>query len=509
MRTGMQEGYAANREPTPRRSTFNVSENHKTTWDGSGLIPIYWDFLYPGEVRRGKVRAFIRLSNPLDYPLMDNAYITVHVFSTAIRNVWDNFRKFFGERESPGDSIDYTLPKYGTGNINLTGTGIGARLANYMGLPYVASFDSGDAHALPFRVYKRIWNYWYRDSSIQDWAPESTDDGPDNSHTEYSILYRGKQWDYFTNITPNPQRGESVTIGGEVEFGGASGDIGVYSDVGGGPRKLDDTGFVAITGSVAADANVLYPNTTINELRNAVAIHQFLERDNRAGQMFGDIITAHFGVSFQDSKYAPSFIAGGTAPFIFSPIPNQTQDTSATGGELGELGSIGMSTFEGADFTYRASEPEILMVIASVRADLNYQQGLNRKWSYNTRYDFVYPEFEGIGDQALLKKEIYYQNSSVDDEVLGYSPRYEEARIGINKITGEFQSDNALSLDVWHLAEDYVSAPSLNDSYIRSTPPFDRVMKSTTQDQFIGDFQCEMYSTKALSQRGVPGLARL
>ena len=512
MRSSMHDNYGDNREPQPRRSTFNVSEAHKTSWNSSNLIPFYWDYIYPGEVRRSTTRIFIRFSNPLDYPLMDNAYVTVHWFSIPIRILWDNFRKFFGERKNPSDSIDYTIPEYGTGNANLAGSSNFQRLADHMGLPHVTSFDQADASALPFRAYDSIYNYWYRDSSIQNTVGnENTGDGPDLGVTEYTLRQRGKRFDYFTNVTPNPQRGESVTIGGEIATAASvGGNPGVYSDGSSAFTLLDaNLANVDISGSSTnAETNKLYPNTTINELRNAVAIQQFLERDNRAGQLFGDLITAHYGATFLDAKYAPSFIAGGRAPFVFSPIPNQTQNTTS-GDDIGDLGAIGMGTFEGASFTYRASEPEILMGIASCDADLTYHQGLNRKWSYRTRYDFVYPEFEGIGDQALLKKELYYQNSSVDDEVFGYSPRYEEARTGYNRLSREFRPDNATPLDTWHLAQDFTGAPALNSAFITSAPPFDRVVKNSTPDNFLADFHVEMYSTKALSARGIPGLARL
>lgn len=508
----MHDQYGSNREPQPRRSTFNVSEAHKHTWDSSNLIPVYWDFLYPGEVRRGLTRCFVRLSNPLDYPLMDNAYLSIHWFAVPIRIIWDNFRKFFGERENPGDSIDYTLPKYGTGNINLTAAGLATKLCDCLGLPMVASFDSGDAHALPFRAYTSIYNYWYRDSSIDNSAAISTDDGPDGDLTEYGVKYRGKAFDYFTNLLPNPQRGESVTIGGEVASDAAfGGDLTIWStdqEIWAEMQANATTREIEMDNVAGAEVSKMYPNTTINELRNAVAIQQFLERDNRAGQLFGDLITAHYGANFLDAKYAPSFIAGGTTPFIFSPIPNTAQNTTS-GDDLGDLGAIGTSTFEGAAFTYRAQEPEILMGIVSCRADLSYSQGLNRKWSYNSRYDFIWPEFEGVGDQAVLKKEIFYQNNATDNEVLGYGPRYEEGRIGINQLHGEFRVDHATPLSSWHLSEDFAAAPALNSAFIRSEPPFDRVLKSSTVDNFIGDFHFEMYSTKALSMRGIPGLQRL
>jgi hypothetical protein len=512
MRTAMTDQYANNREREPSRSTFNVSCSHKTTWNVSNIIPVYWDILYPGEVRRGTTRCFIRLSNPLEFPLMDNAYVTIHVFSVAIRNLWTNFRKFWGERENPADSIDYTIPTL-TGTINMTTWGLAERLLDHLGVPHLTAVDGTDISALPCRAYNNIWDYWYRDSSIQNSiVGTGTGDGPD-THSFYVLKQRGKRWDYFTNVLPEPQRGESTLIGGEIATPlGAGGNPSIYSDADAGFKVLDSNlANVDVSATGGSINGALYPNTTINELRNAVAIQQFLERDNRAGQLFGDIIEAHYSANFQDAKYAPSYIAGGRAPFVFSAIPNQAADSGATGSEkaLGELGSIGTGVFEGASFTYRAQEPEILMIMAMVDADLTYHQGLDRKFSYRTRYDFMWPEFQGVGDQPLLTKELYYTNTSTDDTVFGYSPRYEECRTGINRLSGEFRPDYATSLDSWHLAQDFTSTPTLNSGYIISAPPFDRVMINSTVDNILADFHFEQYSTKPLSATGVPGLARL
>lgn len=507
MQTSMSDAYGRQREPEPPRSTFNVSCSHKTTWNVSNIIPIYWDYLYPGEVRRGNTKAFIRLSNPLEFPLMDNAYLTIHVFSVPLRILWDNFRKFWGERENPGDSIDYTIPVL-SGTINMTTWGVSQRLLDFLGVPHLTSVDPADISALPCRAYAQIYDYWYRDNSIQDQITgTSTGDGPDN-YLVYGLKQRGKRWDYFTNVLPQPQRGDAVTIGGEINSDlAAGGNPSVYSTVTGGYQQLDaNATYVDVSTTTSVQANALYPGTTINELRNAVAIQRFLETDNRAGQLFGDIIEAHYSANFQDAKYAPSYIAGGRAPFVFNAIPNTAQ---STGNEIGQLGSIGTGAFEGAGFTYRATEPEILMIMACVDADLTYHQGLDRKFSYRTRYDFMWPEFAGIGDQAMLTKEIYYQNNASDDNVFGYSPRYEECRTGINRISGEFRPDYATSLDTWHLAQDFTSTPTLSSAYIISAPPFDRVMVNSTPDNIIADFYFEQYSTKPLSASGVPGLARL
>ena len=511
MRSSMRDNYAGVRKAMDRpRSTFNVSESHKTTFNASFLIPFYWDYLYPGEVRRSTTRAFVRMSNPLEFPLMDNLYITVHWFDCAIRNLWDNFRKFYGEREDPTDSIDFTIPVLGSGNVDLTtgGSEPFRDLCDYLGLPHVTSFDQGDASALPFRTYNFIYNYWYRDQQIQDSVNLPKDDGPDSGSTDYVLKQRGKRFDYFTNVLPAPQRGESVTIGGEVAFDQAAAqEVSVWSTNTSAFQRLDsDQTRVDMSATAGAESHALYPNTTILELRNAVAIQQFLEGDNRCGTRFGEMIYGHWGTEFQDARFAPVYVAGGRAPLVITPIQNAAQ---STGNELGDLGAIGTGAFEGARFTYRAHEPSVLMGILCVDADLTYHQGLNRKWSYRTRYDFMWPEFQGIGDQALLLKEIYYQNTASDETVFGYSPRYEECRIGINRLSGEFRPDNLLSIDTWHVAQDFVGAPSLSDAFIVSSVPMGRVLQSTTNNHFIADIYTEMYSTKELSLSGVPGLARL
>ncbi len=509
MKSSMRDEYAKNpRGGGGSRSTFNLNETNKTTFNANSLIPIYWDYMYPGEVRKSTTRMFIRMSNPLEFPLMDNIYVTVHWFDVSLRILWDNFRKFYGEQDDPGDSIDFTIPTVGTGNDDLTDGSVFADLCDYLGLPHTASFDMLDASALPFRAYNQIYNYWYRDQQLQDSINQSTDDGPDAGATDYGIKQRGKRFDYFTNQLPAPQRGASIQIGGEVETAGSTGtNIGIYSLAADADRRMDSSGATVQVDANAATA--MYPNTTINELRNAVAIQQFVEKDNRAGTRFGEMILSHWGTEFQDARYAPVYLAGGRAPIQITPVLNQSNATATEALDLGDLGAIGSGSMQGASFTYACHEPSILMGIMSVTADQTYHQGLKRQWSYRTRYDFMWPEFQGIGDQATLNQEIYYQNTAADHTVFGYAPRYEECRIGINRLSGEMRPDNALSLDVWHVAQDFVSLPLLNAAYIESSVPMGRVLQSTVNDHFIADIYIQMSATRQLSLTGIPGLSRL
>ncbi len=512
MKSSMRDEYAKNpRGGGGSRSTFNLNETNKTTFNANSLIPIYWDYMYPGEVRKSTTRMFIRMSNPLEFPLMDNIYVTVHWFDVSLRILWDNFRKFYGEQDNPGDSIDFTIPTLASGNADLTAGTVYTDLCDYLGLPHVASFDQTDASALPFRAYNKIFNYWYRDQQLQNSIDESTDDGPDLGATDYAVKQRGKRFDYFTNQLPAPQRGDSIKLPGEIASDAAIGtEYAIVRNPNDTYNTVGTAGARAIVDATAGSAGrVLYNNATINDLRNAVSIQLFIEKDNRAGTRFGEMILSHWGTEFQDARYAPVYLAGGRAPIQITPVLNQSNATATQDQDLGDLGAIGSGSMQGASFTYACHEPSILMGIMSVTADQTYHQGLKRQWSYRTRYDFMWPEFQGIGDQATLNKEIYYQNNASDDLVFGYAPRYEECRIGINRLSGEMRPDNALSLDVWHVAQDFVGLPVLNSAYIESAVPMGRVLQSTINDHFIADVYIQMSSTRQLSLTGIPGLSRL
>lgn len=511
-KSAMRKDYG--RVPQPRgvpRSRFNMSERNLTTTRAGYITPFYWKPVYPGEIWKATTDLFARLSNPLEYPLMDNMTITVHWWFDSFRNQWDNFRKFFGERNNPGDSIDYTTPKLDANNAyDMTGPSTTNFLLDRLGINRIASVDLSEINAFPCRMYNRVYNQGYRDANLQDQVTESTGDGPDTVG-DYQILYRGKRFDYFTNNLPSPQRGESVTIGGEVATAANVNTlVGVYSDGASGYRQLYEGANTEVqvkNSATSAETNKLYPNTTINELRNSVALQQFFETDNRYGNRFGEIVFGHFGVEFQDAKYAPVYLGGGRGSLYVSPVLNTGQDDVSN--EIGDLHAIGTGHVGGAGFTYAVDEPGLIMGVFIIDADLSYQQGIERFWFNDTRYDFFWPEFVGIGDQPTYNREIYYQNNASDELVFGYNPRYEELRTGINRVTGEFRSDASASLDVWHLAEDYASLPTLGDTWIKAFPPMSRVLKDGTPDHLICDIFTRATAVRQLPMYGTPGVLRL
>ena len=495
-----------------RRSQFDISENHKTTFDGDYLVPIYWNYFYPGEVVRGGLKAFVRMSSPLDFPLMDNMKLTCHWYSTPIRQVWANFRKMFGEREDPGDSIDYTVPEVGAGSV-ATDAASGNRwieLLWYLGVPIVPTVgvDQDELAALPFRTYHHIYNWHYRDTQQQDSLDVPTDDGPDTGHV-YEMKKRGKRFDYFTAATLAPQRGETVgaTADVTIDTGAGSNPSIVYGPTGTRYELDANAALLDVSATTGGSSEKLYTELLISELRNAVAIQQFLERDNRYGTRYDELIFAHYGSEFRDIRVAPQYLGGGSGYINTSSIPNQ----SGSSGNVGDLAAIAHGSLDGARFTYAFDEPSILMCIVVVSADQTYQRGLDKKWSLRTRYDFFTPEFNRIGDQALLSKELWFNNdgASGDDTVFGYVPRNEHMRIGINRVSGEFASEHNATLDSWHLATNYATRPVLGDTWISSDSPYSRVQQVATQHDFIADFQIELKAARQLPVYGVPGLARL
>ena len=512
----MKREYAAvPKGGSAKRSLFDLSRRHLTTMDGTYLVPIFWGWLFPGDIAKcRRYSAFLRMSSPLEFPLFDNLKLTIHTYFCPIRQLWDNFKYFMGEQEDPGDSTDYTLPEVGNSTTDTSAgskTGF-AGLMRYLGVPVRTAGAGGiaeaDVGAVPFRAYCHIFNWHYRDQQQVDSAVFNTGDGPDGAyHSVYVLRKRGKRHDRFTSLLPSPQKGDSIDIRGDVRH-----DVGdglypsVYSTVNDAYRLLD-AGLAQVDASTAAgtEANAMYVYETINDFRNAVALQQFLERDNRYGTRYDEVILSHFGVEYNSERIAPVYLGGGSGYIQTTTIPNN----SGSAGNLGDLAAIATGTLEGGGFTYAVDEPGIYMAIANVSADISYSQGLEKKHRYRTRYDLFWPEFTRIGDQACITAELYYQNNATDDVVFGYEPRYEELRTEVNRTSHEFDPKDPLPLDVMHLQEELGSAPVLGETWVSDQTPYDRILQVTTQNHFLADFHMDLKVARAMPTIGVPGLARL
>ena len=494
-----------------QRSTFNRSHGLKTTFDAGYLVPIFVDEVVPGDTFNLRAHGFGRLATPI-YPVMDNLYVETFFFFVPNRLIWDNWEKFNGAQDDPGDSTSFLVPQLTLGSgVSIAGDS----LYDYMGLPTgVNGIAFNNLHG---RAYNLCYNEWFRDENLQDSVTVDKDDGPDNI-SDYTLLKRGKRHDYFTSFLPWPQKGDAVSLplgtSAPVAMDGpvypTTNVAEVYSTSASANRGLwNDNDTIALNSSPGN--NPLYADlsdataATINQLREAFQIQRLYERDARGGTRYTEILQSHFGVTSPDARLQrPEYLGGGKTPVSMQPIP-QTSSTDATSpqGNLSAMGTVGI---QGHGFSKSFVEHGVIIGMACVFADLTYQQGMNRMWSRRDRWDFYWPALAHLGEQAVLNEEIYTQGTSADQDVFGYQERYAEYRYKPSQITGKMRSNASGSLDVWHLSQDFSSVPVLNASFIEENPPIDRVVALPTEPDLLFDWYFDMKCTRPMPTYSVPGL---
>jgi hypothetical protein len=246
---------------------------------------------------------------------------------------------------------------------------------------------------------------------------------------------------------------------------------------------------------------------TINQIREAFQIQKLYERDARGGTRYIEIIRSHFGVISPDARLQrPEYLGGGSTPVSISPVP-KTSSTDGTSPQ-GNLAAYGTVSAHNQGFVKSFTEHCLIIGLVNVRADLTYQQGLDRMFSRSTRFDFYWPAFSHLGEQAVLNKEIYAVGSggATDDDVFGYQERYAEYRYKPSKVTGLFRSAATGSLDAWHLSQEFGSLPTLNNTFIEDNPPMDRIIATPTEPDFIFDSYFSLKCARPMPMYSVPGL---
>ena len=538
------------------RSKFPRNFSHKTTFNAGQVIPFYVDEVLPGDTFQVRTSKVVRMQTLLT-PVMDNVYLDTYYFFVPNRLVWEHWKQFMGENTESAwiPQVEYEVPQL-TAPAN--GWEVGT-LADYMGVP--TGVKGLSVSAFPFRAYALIMNEWFRSENLTDPLNIPVDDatvqGVNTGNYVSDVAKGGKPFvankfrDYFTSCLPSPQKGPDVTINtaqlgnapvvpmdkpvpkdllnypynvyipnGNSNFGAGyhAGSVhqnafgGAYWLAKDGNSDLDptiDNGVVGYPANLWAQFDNTVSVATINQLRTAFQIQKFYERSARGGSRYIETLKAHFGVTSPDARLQrPEYLGGNRIPVSINQVI-QNSGTVSGSTPLGDTGAMSLTTDVHSDFTKSFVEHGFVIGVMVARYDHTYQQGIERFWSRKSMFDYYWPEFANIGEQAVLNKEIYAQGNAQDDEVFGYQEAWADYRYKPSRVSGEMRSSYAQSLDVWHLADDYSKMPALSDAWIHEDPAtINRVLavSDNLANQFFCDIYVQNYSTRNMPLYSIPGL---
>jgi hypothetical protein len=531
-----------------KRTKFDRSHVYKTTFNSGKLIPVFVDEVLPGDTTRMSVNYFARLATPIK-PIMDNIYLDWFFFFVPNRLVWEHWQNFCFEQEDPDDSTDYVIPTITCGSSaenSLIGT-----LWDYFGLPINTTNNISGINALPFRGVYLIWNEWFRDENLQKSVKIVKTD--ENNVVDFNRLSeqpswllgadgatfingfpcppRGKRHDYFTSALPWTQKGPGVNIslsgdapvigdghrlglspnsaGNAVGYMSMTNNVGaIFRNEGGSEWDTGQTAFVTSDSSksgLLADLSDVSA-ITINGLRTAFQMQKFYERLARGGSRYTEVLRSFFGVVSPDARLQrPEFLGSFTKMVNVNPIA-QTSATDTTSPQ-GNLSAYGVTASKFHGFTKSFVEHGYIIGFVCARADLTYQQGINKMWLRSTVYDFYWPTFAHLGEQAIELRELYAQGTADDTKVFGYQERYAEYRYKPSQITGKFRSSvTGGNLDIWHLSQFFSNAPTLNEEFIMENPPIKRIIAVQDEPEFLLDIGFRYTTVRPMPMFGTPGL---
>nr|QJB20165.1 MAG: major capsid protein [Microvirus sp.] len=555
LKSTMRHNFADISDSNVPRSLFNLSRTRKGTFDPDYIYPFFVQEVIPGDNFTISHAFYSRLNTPL-LPYMDNMYITMDYFYVPNRIVWENWEKFWGFQENPGDSISFVTPKIPMAASAPTPPATDfwqpLQLGDYLGLvpqgvtvtgpsaanpavPATAALVGVDTvHNFLGRMYNMIWNYYYRDENLQDSIPFDKDNGPDDP-ADYILRKRNNPKDYFMSLLPDPQKFTAPTISlgtsapvvitstspvpnqivrdvttgtniGPGWTGILTGAGGVLQNAGG-PNNV----YIDPNGAYEADLSAA-TGITPSAFREIFALQQYLELNMRGGTRYNELVRSEYGVFIPDSRLQwPEMLMRSTSRVHVTPVAQTSEEGTTPQGNLAAFGTV----YNQKSFSKAFVEHGYIIGLLNAHADLTYQQGNDRHFYRDTRYDFHHPLFEGIGEQAVLNQEMYVigQGASfdptADTNVLGYGERYSEYKFGKSEVVGQMRSTFSPSLDPWHLAIEYAAQPVLGPEMIEQAMPIDRIVAVTSEPAFTFDAAIDVKAARFIKTHSNPGLRRM
>jgi len=517
--------------PRPQTNTFDLSHDRKFSGKIGELMPISVMEVVPGDKFNIKATNMTRFA-PLITPIMHKASVYCHFFFVPNRILWPNWENFIsGGEDGLADptfpTVDLTIPtQYGV-----------QTLADYLGLP--TGNQLTNVSALPFAAYQKIYQDYYRDENLITKTDVSVSDGTQSATDTIelsSMKKRAWQHDYYTSALPWTQRGPEATIPlgttAPINWSSTPGVIDTlrYTLNGDIITDLDSSGASPIQSNATTGA--LYVNTptsptndrvswdnsdhltadlssatasSINDLRRAFRLQEWLERNARGGARYIEIITAHFGVRSSDARLQrPEFLGGSSTPITISEVLQTSNTAGATGSDAtpqGNMAGHGVSVGSSNYVSYRAEEHGYIIGIMSVMPKTAYQQGVPKHWKKLDKFDYYWPSFANIGEQPIYNEELYHQNTAEDAEVFGYTPRYAEYKYIPSTVHGEFRD----SLKFWHMGRIFANKPTLNQDFIEcDATEVDRVFAVAETEKLYVYLHNNIKARRPMPYFGVP-----
>lgn len=539
------------------RSRFKRRQDVKLTLNAGQLIPFYVDEVLPGDTFSIDQAAIIRMTTPI-FPVMDNCYLDIYYFNVPCRILWEHFKRFMGENDTGpwAQTQEYTIPQVRVAGTAEKPAPYEGSIMDYMGIPTKVSNGPNtdfSVNALPFRAYAMIWQEWFRDQNVDNPAINSTADAtvnytddetkgmdaeaPDleyilqNAYTGGRPLPVNKYHDYFTSALPSPQKAAEpvrVPMTGNAKImlyedstlkKQAQPNEGSYTTnswtrtttyTGGDDEATKPTGTNIWNqeypdGWLGADLSSVSAST-INQLRQAFQVQKYYEQLARGGSRYREMIYSLFHTKISDKTVQIPEYLGGTRITINMSQVIQTSGTTAESPQ-GNTAAVSVTPYNGSMFTKSFEEHGYVIGVCCIRHDHTYQQGLERMWSRKTNLDFYYPVFANLGEQAILKKELYLTGTDTDEQAFGYQEAWAEYRMKPNRISGKFRSNATGTLDSWHYGDNYKKTPSLSQAWMKEgDSEIQRTLAVDNEPQFIMDTVVDNTSVRPMPMYSIPGL---